>query len=435
MSVSQFNLMVYFLQCASWGILIGQLGERSLRSWLQGLGWLAAMCAATVLLWPFWDTMPVALRAGIMNALLSAGIWLVCGGGWRRRLATVLTVDVLVCAVDMLCVAIIMAAARMPLAEAKSVANGSPARLVGVIMYAPLFIAVSTVWLLWRNRLPGKVKVQLTLLLALLSGICFAYLTTAANSHPTDFVETQSPAALGLTIAIMLCQVFFYQIINSTLEAMKAKQQLEELELRQKMSYEYYLVAREHEEELSHLRHDMKNQLQIAKALMQSRPEQATALLDSLDENLNRTRAMHWTDHEVINTILAVKSNQAARHGIRFTAEVGAGKPPLTDVELTSLLCNLLDNAIEGCQRSGCDRPAIRVRMGERVGLYVLRVENSCSADAFPARGERTVKRDKANHGIGLEVIRQITAAHDGRVSQTAEDGLCVTNVTLSRAA
>ncbi len=90
---------------------------------------------------------------------------------------------------------------------------------------------------------------------------------------------------------------------------------------------------------------------------------------------------------------------------------------PLTDVELCTVLGNLLDNAVEACslQKKGSRRIFI---VGETNGsMYFLKVENTYDgqvlreADRFTSR-----KGVSPYHGIGLSSVQRIIGAHGGNL-------------------
>lgn len=121
-----------------------------------------------------------------------------------------------------------------------------------------------------------------------------------------------------------------------------------------------------------------------------------------------------YTGHTLMDSILAVELSAARSQGIYVEAE-GDRLPcnlALKDAHLTTLLMNLLDNAIEACGRLPED--------GERwISLEISRngsgLAISCINSSLPhERGKSTSKEDSQAHGYGIELIRQIVGEYGG---------------------
>lgn len=89
----------------------------------------------------------------------------------------------------------------------------------------------------------------------------------------------------------------------------------------------------------------------------------------------------------------------------------------LHNLELCSLLGNLLDNAIEACvPLTPTGEPVILVNLHSQGHLLVLAVENPVATlPKSSATGEYfTTKANPERHGLGLQSARRIAQQHDG---------------------
>ena len=93
----------------------------------------------------------------------------------------------------------------------------------------------------------------------------------------------------------------------------------------------------------------------------------------------------------------------------------------LDNLDLCVVLSNLIDNAMEACRELPASRIEIRLK---RVKEYLsVVVENTASGDVLRDNPQlRTSKGDKALHGIGLKVIRQIVERYDGSIEFQSDD-------------
>ena len=91
----------------------------------------------------------------------------------------------------------------------------------------------------------------------------------------------------------------------------------------------------------------------------------------------------------------------------------------LSDLDLTALLGNALDNATEAAVRAEDKTVSVRCRVQK--GLFMLRVENALGGAVAPDLV--TTKADKTAHGLGLPGMREIAARYGGTLEAGVKAG------------
>ena len=107
--------------------------------------------------------------------------------------------------------------------------------------------------------------------------------------------------------------------------------------------------------------------------------------------------------------------------------------PRITDTELCVLLGNLLDNAIEACQRvSEEERRFIRIYMDTLQEQFYISVMNGMQGRAV-RYGElfQSTKHGTGVHGFGLQRVDRIVRKYGGFLDRQSEDGVFATEVLL----
>ncbi|MGN0999641.1 MAG: ATP-binding protein [Faecousia sp.] len=181
--------------------------------------------------------------------------------------------------------------------------------------------------------------------------------------------------------------------------------------------------------------HDVKNQLSTLKTLLYSgKYEEAINFLDAFE--LFASPAIGAVDcgNVVVDSALAVGREKAAQKGLELTPRVAV--PPVLNIsgsDLVSVICNLIDNAIEACVREQRMDQAITVDIRYRRGYLLLRVENPISGD-IPAdsRLKLRTSKDAANHGWGTRIVRDIANKYNGIAKFTISDGKFIADVMLA---
>ena len=229
---------------------------------------------------------------------------------------------------------------------------------------------------------------------------------------------------------ILLTMLFFVaadivlvrSIRKSSEQAVAAERALwyEQLLTEQEQHYETLIADME---DAAKIRHDIRNQLQTVYALLQSGShEQAKSQLDDIGALVNQ--APSYCTNPVINALLQVKAGQYESAGVTLDCrcEVPAAIP-IAGVELCSLFSNVLDNALRAARDSAQAAPTVELRSGLQGNVFTLFCRNSC-----PEKPENTLR---PGHGLGLEILRDLAAQHDGTVQTRHENGTFFTTVQL----
>ncbi|HEX2283728.1 MAG TPA: sensor histidine kinase [Mycobacterium sp.] len=138
--------------------------------------------------------------------------------------------------------------------------------------------------------------------------------------------------------------------------------------------------------------------------------------------------------------LLLGKTAQADERGIELTITEDTHLPsnaddvPLTGPEMVTVLGNLIDNAMDACDR---DDPWVEVTVSQNNGTLLMRVADSgpgMDAGTFEKamqRGYSTKGGDGKEHGLGLALVAQVVKRHNGTLTADVTYGSVVT-VTVS---
>lgn len=189
-------------------------------------------------------------------------------------------------------------------------------------------------------------------------------------------------------------------------------------------------------------RHDYHNHIQAMKVLtIQMREngrndeplEQLEEYLNKLNDDLTAVDTVVKTGNVMVDAILNSKLSlmKAKKLPVNVKASVPASFP-ISEVDLCAVIGNLLDNAMEACERQQAENERfIRVYIGVLKQHLYISVSNSVS-DGVKKAGKRYLSTKRsANHGYGLMRIDRIAAKYHGYVNRQNEEGVFVTEVML----
>jgi sensor histidine kinase regulating citrate/malate metabolism len=133
--------------------------------------------------------------------------------------------------------------------------------------------------------------------------------------------------------------------------------------------------------------------------------------------------------------LLLGKTAQADERGIELTVtedthlSSNADDVPLTGQEMVTVVGNLIDNAMDACDR---EDPWVEVTVSQDDGTLVIRVADSGSgmdAGTFEKAMQRgySTKDDSSHHGLGLALVAQVVKRHHGTLTADVTYGSVVT--------
>ena len=182
----------------------------------------------------------------------------------------------------------------------------------------------------------------------------------------------------------------------------------------------YYKMLNAQNENQRILIHDIKKHLQSIDTLNEQKEyAKISAYIRQLALSSDLKESSRLCDHEMLNSILCRYMQQCSDNHIAFHADIRSGTTDfIADNDLTSLFCNLLDNAVKAAE----DIPEsfIEISTGKKAKtpFTVLAVINSCRTDPFITKnGSPAISIPRSQtHGFGLKSIRKIVAKYNGNM-------------------
>ena len=173
------------------------------------------------------------------------------------------------------------------------------------------------------------------------------------------------------------------------------------------------------------VRHEMKNHMANIKGLAGAGEYgEIEDYVRRMDETMQELEYKYVTGNPVTDVIINDKCRRAEKAGIRFEADFQyGGEIPVFDLGI--ILNNLLDNAIEACEKLEQREGFIRLMLKRKKQFLLLEVENSFDGDVPIREGSPLLATTKQSvlpdivteHGIGLENVRDVAGRYFGGVN------------------
>ena len=178
-------------------------------------------------------------------------------------------------------------------------------------------------------------------------------------------------------------------------------------------------------EEQKRMLHDYYNQIGCVQGLLKKRQyKEAEAYAEKLSVLIPGYIQGVDVNHPILNVVLNQKYRLARSKNILLLFYVNdLSDLWLEEQDAVSLLANLLDNAIEACEKREDERKIwIKLVMEKR--QFVLSIRNTVSEPVIIENNEiPTSKEDQGKHGFGLRNVQMILDKYEGMGMMNYEEG------------
>lgn len=178
-------------------------------------------------------------------------------------------------------------------------------------------------------------------------------------------------------------------------------------------------------------RHDYRNHINNMKIqLSEGNYDKLSDYLNELADDLDTVDTVIKTGNVMADAILNSKLNIAEKMNIKLNVKANVpDKLPMSDVELCSMLGNILDNAVEACGTLPEEERFMRVYIGKLKGQLYLSVQNS--AGKVRKSKNTYLSTKEGEHGYGLFRIDRVAKKYGGYVNRQNEEGVFATEIMV----
>ncbi len=240
-----------------------------------------------------------------------------------------------------------------------------------------------------------------------------ALVLTSGSIHNQETDDLFFVIAFGL--AGMNIVVFY--LMNDILEREMQLRQSKIFEVQVKNQTDMYRAVSENFDNQRKKTHEYKNQMMCIDALIEKREYgQLEEYVQNICGKLNRELDAINTNHVIVNAIMNTKYQEALSKNILFVFQMNdLSALRISDEDIVVILANLLNNAIEACEKCKGKR-IIKVKFVIEDENVILSVRNTHENNlVFQDNEIQTSKEtDMEEHGIGIRNIIQTIEKYGG---------------------
>ena len=231
------------------------------------------------------------------------------------------------------------------------------------------------------------------------------------------------PIYVEIYICVLLVFIGLWILIDAMLDTWEAEHQvlISQLEEQEKHALQTKVkVLEERYQEMLKSRkvvHDMKNHILALKNYDQEQNWSGLhEYLNELSDDMLEYNFHIWTGNHMLDMILNQKEKDAQNQNtvMQIDTEVFSTLP-FTDREIISLFGNLLDNALEACEKINDKERWIKIKIKKKNLLLYIEIANAL--EEMPKQIQKEFvsnKKDNGLHGYGMKNIQDIVKKYDG---------------------
>jgi len=244
--------------------------------------------------------------------------------------------------------------------------------------------------------------------------------------------STHSTFSLAFIVFLLLFCTAVYMLIFRFIKQMSRERNLKEVEQQNKILLEAVKNTEEIENIATQIRHDnrLHNQMLLSMAEAAGNTE-IINYLKKTDERSDETKLQKFCANKTVNNIIFSYYKKARKKGIEMVFDINMKEETnISDVDLVSILGNMLENAINGCENSEGDKKIELAICHKAIKLLIV-CKNTCTFDVPFENGMPKRAKGKGN-GVGTKSIKMSAERYFGEARYSLENKIFTCAVMLN---
>ncbi len=245
----------------------------------------------------------------------------------------------------------------------------------------------------------------------------------------SEKLHSHSAYYFYILISVYVFVVVVYVVLFRFMGRLNDEWQLKQLQLHERLLLSQIDSYEEIEQNARQTRHDFRHHNIVVAEFAKNRDYQG--ILDYLrkyeEEEAEKYTGTFCANHAVDHALSAYVS-RAENRGIKVETDIRFWNTAgISDVDLVSIVANLMENAINGCMQAKGER-RLSLSVSQKGTKLSIVCKNACAQDIFFENG---VPRNRDRDSVGVESILRTAEKYSGDADFAAEDGVFTCRVVL----
>lgn len=243
-------------------------------------------------------------------------------------------------------------------------------------------------------------------------------ITSAFIKNVNSITETQLEQLFaGMAIGLLYMNIIMFYFMNNIgkREYLLRENALLEMETRNRL--QLYETISEKVQQQRAVSHEYKNQITCIQSLCEKEEyDELKKYLKQISGEILHDLDYIDTNNIIVNAVINAKYQEALRKNILMICKVNdLSGLTMKSSDLVVLLSNLLNNAIESCEKCEKER-VLKIKCIYEENEFVLSIKNTFDGKLikFGNNLYTTKLKEKESHGIGLKNVKKIIEKNSG---------------------
>lgn len=247
----------------------------------------------------------------------------------------------------------------------------------------------------------------------------FSICTIMAMISGLEGIKNQHTEEIFFVIAFGLSgmNIVVFYLIHDILKREEKIRENEIFKMKVKNQTKMYHSISENFEKQRKKTHEFKNQILCIDSLLSSKKyDELVEYVGSVGGKLSQELDSINTNNVIVNAIVNVKYQEAIEKDILFVLKVNdLSQIRISDEDVVVILSNLLNNAIEACEKCK-DEKVLKMKFVRENNMIILSVKNTYEGEIVYSEGKLPTTKDKGEeeHGIGIDNIINTVKKYNG---------------------
>jgi two-component system, LytTR family, sensor histidine kinase AgrC len=244
--------------------------------------------------------------------------------------------------------------------------------------------------------------------------IMVIYVITILAAYSLNKNTTHYIMMLMATISAMLSLaiIYFFEYVS---KANKLENEITLIQQQAEMQYNYYHQLEVKYEQSQNIMHDIKNHIGLLEQLYKSESNEiGLSYTQKMYAKINELAMKFKSQNRILDIIVNDKIKLCEISGIEFTYAVeNFDINFINEIDITTIFANLLDNAIEACERIREGEKSIELRIFRFHDMLIINIINSVATPPL-LQNDKFISSKKEHQAIGLSNVKRTVNKYSG---------------------
>ncbi len=305
--------------------------------------------------------------------------------------------------------------------------------IVEVILAVPLFLYMKAVYTPAVEKEPSGLEWHYLWLIPTTFYIMW-YHSIYGSTSRSSLEVALSPKSTLFLLVINIGAILIYYVVTRLILEQNKTLDLTERNYQLTMQAMQYETLQEKITEARRAKHDVRHHIALMQEYLNNKDyDSLKDYLDRYGMSLPDDSRIQFCENTAANAVLLYFAQQAKDNGIDYIVKTDIPKDiGISDNDISVMLGNLLENALDACKADSAEDKKIIVRAGTEGGSLCITVDNTYTGTLRYAPDGKLISTKHKGQGLGTRSVKSIAEQYGGICKFEAKDKMFYASVFCS---